>query len=259
VGLKGVGFIGGGRIVRILLGGLDRAERLPSSIVVSDCDPSTLTKLRTALPAAPIVEGGNDVAAGQPLVFLALHPPALSSVLPALRTSLRSDAILISLAPRWTIARIAGELGGFSRIARSIPNAPSIVNHGYNPLALGGELGESDHREILGIFSVWGACPVVPEFDLEAYAILTAMGPTYLWYQLYQLTDLALSFGLTPEAVQPALRAMLEGTVRTMEAADLAPEAVLDLIPVRPLAEIESAMREAYVTNLSDLYRRLKA
>ena len=255
---RAIGFIGGGRITRIFLAGWKRANTLPASVVVSDCNGESLTKIRTQFPSVQTT-ADSRAAASQDVVFMAVHPPVMAEVAAGIKGSLKPGAVVVSLAPKFTVAKLTELLGGFARLARVIPNAPSVVNFGFNPVAFGSALTAADKGEVTALLAPLGECPEVAEGKLEAYAILTAMGPTYLWYQLYQLTDLALSFGLTPEAVQPALRAMLEGTVRTMEAADLAPEAVLDLIPVRPLAEIESAMREAYVTNLSDLYRRLKA
>jgi pyrroline-5-carboxylate reductase len=36
------------------------------------------------------------------------------------------------------------------------------------------------------------------------------------------------------------------------------PEGVMDLIPVKPLAALEPSVKEAYVTTLAALYKKLK-
>jgi pyrroline-5-carboxylate reductase len=43
---KSVGFIGGGRVTRILMGGLERAGQLRARVVVSDGNAETLSKLK---------------------------------------------------------------------------------------------------------------------------------------------------------------------------------------------------------------------
>ena len=250
-------FIGAGRITRILLCGLQRVGKLPGRVIVCDTDPAAVERLRSALPGCDIVPSSLREAASLDTVFFALHPPALPTALTEMRGALRPDAILVSLAPKWTSATISAGLGGFDRIARAIPNAPSIVNRGYNPIAFAPALPESEREQLRALFSCWGTAPEVPERDLEAYAILTAMGPTYLWYQLYELADLGRSFGLAPEAVTAALAAMVEGTSRTMSESGLSPADILDLVPVRPLAAIEPSVKEAYVTTLAGLYRKL--
>jgi pyrroline-5-carboxylate reductase len=191
-------------------------------------------------------------------VLFALHPPAFPNVLGEIKESLSPDAILVSLAPKWTMDRISGLLGGFNRLARVIPNAPSIVDKGYNPLAFSEHLAPVDRAQVLSLFAPLGACPEVPEDTLEAYAIVAAMGPTYLWYQLYQLIDLGCQFGLTRDAAAEAVAAMVNGAVDTMTAAGLKPDGVMDLIPVKPLASLEPSVKDAYGTLLAALHAKLK-
>jgi pyrroline-5-carboxylate reductase len=201
----------------------------------------------------------NRQAAAQDIVLLALHPPAFAAVLAEIKGSLADHAILVSLAPKWTMTGIGGALGGFDRLARAIPNAPSIVNSGYNPVSFSGHLTSDDRARVRSLFEPLGACPEVPEDTLEAYAIVAAMGPTYLWYQLYQLIDLGCEFGLTREAATEAVAAMMGGAVSTMTGAGLTPADVMDLIPVKPLAPIEQTVREAYVNTLGGMHKKLKA
>ena len=252
-----VGMVGGGRIARILLGGWARANVSPPSLVVSDTNLESLNRLKAEFPSVAVTQDNRE-AATQSVVLFALHPPAFASVLPEIKENLAPDAVLISLAPVWTMSRICGALGGFNRLARVIPNAPSIVGQGFNPLSFSERLTEEDRARVLAFFAPLGACPEVAESTLEAYAIVAAMGPTYLWYQLYQLMDLGVEFGLTREAAAEAVAAMVDGTSATMAASGLTPDGVMDLIPVKPLAALEPSVKEAYVTTLAALHKKLK-
>jgi pyrroline-5-carboxylate reductase len=171
--------------------------------------------------------------------------------------ALKSNAIVVSLAPKLTIARLSGLLGGFDRIARLIPNAPSVVGSGFNPLTFGPGLGGAERAAVLELLAPLGDSPVVDESTLEAYAITAAMGPTYLWFQLYELRDLARSFGLSDEAAATAVERMTRGALDTMNAG-LAPAEVMDLVPVRPLAKSEPAVLDAYRTRLGALMERIR-
>ncbi len=252
-----VGIIGGGRVARIILAGWSRAGRSLSGVVVTDVDAAVLERLRNDFPSV-VVSQDNRQAAGQDLVLLALHPPAFPAALGEIRESLRKTATLVSLAPRWTMSRICQVLGGFDRLARVIPNAPSIVNKRYNPLSFGEALTAEGREAVHALFDPLGACPEVAEETLEAYAIVAAMGPTYLWYQLYHLIDLGCAFGLTRDAATEAVTAMLDGSTATMRNAGLPPEGVMDLIPVKPLAAIEPGVRQAYSDTLGSLYKKLR-
>ena len=98
----------------------------------------------------------------------------------------------------------------------------------------------------------------MPEETLEAYAILSAMGPTYFWFQWQTLRELAGSFGLGPAEADVALRAMLDGAVRTFFDSGLPAERVMDLVPVKPLAESEQQIGQAYRDVLPKLHAKLK-
>lgn len=254
---KSVGFIGGGRIVSILLDGWARARATPGKVVIFDCNQDVLNKLR-ARHGLVQTTGDLSAAAGQDIVFLAVHPPVMKDVLPQVRAGLKKDAVLVSLAPKFTIAKLSEMLGGFSRIARMIPNAPSVVGRGYNPTAFGGQVGGPDKSDLLKLFSALGDCPEVPEPHLEAYAIVTAMGPTYFWPQLYELKSLAESFGLSPQAAMEAVDKMLSGAAATVRDSGLTGEQVQDLIPVKPMAEDVSLIVNAYRQKLTGLMEKLR-
>jgi pyrroline-5-carboxylate reductase len=252
-----IGFIGGGRITAIFLEALGRRGLALDRVTVSDTSAEVLARLKARFPAITTT-ADNAEAASRQRVFLALHPPALKAVLPDLAPRVRKDAVVVSLAPVLTLARLSEMLGGFTRLARVLPNAPSIARAGFNPVAFADGLPADARAEIEAILDCLGMHPVVPEDALEAYAILTGMGPTYFWFQWQTLRELAASFGLAPAEADRALRAMLDGAVRTFFDADLSAEQVLDLVPVKPLAEAEPQIRQAYLDALPRLHAKLK-
>ena len=103
-----------------------------------------------------------------------------------------------------------------------------------------------------------GECPEVAEEKLEAYAVLTAMGPTYLWFQLQALREVAAGFGLTEAEILPALKRMVCGGARTLLESGLTAAEVMDLVPVKPLAEMEAQVAEMYRTRLPAIHQKIK-
>lgn len=253
-----IGFIGAGRVATILLGGWSRAGRLPSKIVASDVDSGVLDRLRGRHPEVRCTAAGDPAPAQQDVVFLALHPPAFGEALPVVRGSLRPDALVVSLAPKITNARLAEMLGGYRRIARVIPNAPSIVGAGFNPVAFAPDLKPDERAPLLALLKPLGECPVVDEAQLEAYALLSGMGPTYLWPQFVELEALGVQFGLSPSQARQALRAMVIGAVDTLCRSGLDAPAVQDLIPVKPLADAMPGLLDTYRTKLTGLLEKIR-
>jgi pyrroline-5-carboxylate reductase len=254
---KSIGFIGGGRITRIFLEGWTRAQKLPASITVSDPNAETLTKLKARFPGIRTTPD-NAQGAGGGIVFLAVHPPAMAEATAAIKGALNPNALVVSLAPKFTFTKLSGLLGGFARLARVIPNAPSVVNFGFDPVAFAPVLSVADKAEITNLLAPLGECPEVAEDKLEAYAVLTAMGPTFLWFQLQALREVVAGFGLSEAEIAPALKRMVCGAARTLLESGLTPAEVMDLIPVKPLAEMEPQVAEMYRTRLPAIYQKIK-
>ena len=255
---KTMGFIGAGRVTRIILQSLKNAGRLSANTVVSDIGDDALKLTLSQFPGIRSAGSDNTVPAGQELVFVSLHAHTLAAPLEAVAASLSPKSIVISLAPKVSTAQLSSILGGFNRIVRMIPNAPSVVNSGYNPVVYSSALSETEKQELKSLFAVLGDVPEVPENDLEAYAILCAMGPTYFWFQFRELVDIAATFGLTKPAAEQAIEKMLTGAVKTFFHSGLTPEQVFDLVPLRPLSDQEAAIRETYRTKLDGVFKKLK-
>ncbi len=254
---KSIGFIGGGRVTSIILGGWRRAAAMPDPVTVFDCSDEALAGLQEKVPGVETTTDPAD-AACRDLVFLAVHPPVIKDVLAQIKPHLKADAMLVSLAPKFTIATLAEMLGGFDRIVRMIPNAPSVVGKGLNPVAFAPAIEAGDRAAILQMLRSLGDCPEVPEEHLEAYAVIAAMGPTYFWPQLYALKSLAESFGLSEEAAVETVVKMLRGTAATMQDAGLSAEQVQDLIPAKPMADETAALAAAYRQKLTGLMEKIR-
>lgn len=250
-----IGFIGAGRIARVMVEGWKAAGALPAAILVHDANADAaarLAGLSTVVRVASLAE-----AAATDIVVVGLHPPVLADVLPRIATHLKPDAILLSLAPRAKFADLQRLAGGFARLARQNPNAPSIVGEGYNPIAFAPALTAADRDALLALMIPLGDCPVVEEATIEAYALISAMGPTYLWFQMRELERLGIEFGLGAAAAREAVAAMVHGAATTLLESDLPADLVTDLVPVKPLGADEDAFVAAYRGRLVPLYQKL--
>jgi pyrroline-5-carboxylate reductase len=254
---KSVGFIGGGRIAAVFLGGWSRAGALPGKVVVFDSDPEVSAKLKARYHG--VETAGLAEAGGQDIVFLAVHPPVVGSVVPQVGPALKADAVMVSLVPKFTAAKLTELLGGFRRIVRMIPNAASIVGKGYNPAAFSDVFCERDCRELRCLFAPLGECVKVPEEQLEAYAVVTAQSLTYFWPQIDMLASLAEASGLSREESLKGIEGMLLGAVAALRDSGLSPAEVQDLVPVRPLAEEVTAFVVAARPKLEGIMAKLRS
>jgi pyrroline-5-carboxylate reductase len=252
-----IGFVGGGRIARILITALVKKGIDPASIAVSESSDAARAILFGECPGLK-ERSQAEIAATSDIIFLALPPAAIGEAIGSGRLVPRPGAIVVSLAPKVVMRDISSMLGGFDRIARMIPNAPSILGSGFNPTSYGAALSDADRSALGELFSAFGDYPEVEESKIEAYALLTAMGPTYFSFQVYELMRIASGFGLEAREIEAATRAMLIGTVATIFDSGMESERVLDLIPSKPMAPNEAAIKAMYETALSGMYAKLR-
>ena len=253
-----IGFVGAGRIARILMAGWMRAGEKFAEVRVSDPDAEAIERLvklggEGGIKATTLQEVGKTS-----VLFLAVHPPVLEKVCRELAAHLGAETIVISLAPKFTLARLREWLGGDVPLARMIPNAGSYVGKGFNPVCFGPTLSEQQREAILALLRPLGMTPIVDEALLEAYAISAGMGPTYFWPQLYELRSFLQEAGMSDDDVRIALNEMLQGTISVMFESGLSEKEVMDLIPVKPLADIEASLREAYRSKLREFMGKLR-
>lgn len=250
-----VGFIGAGRVARIFLRGWARAGVTPPDVVAYDPDGAVLTGLRSLAPTVRAVELAEAAAAD--IVLVAVHPPVAREVFAGLRDVLGAGSVVVSMVPTIRLAGLADILGAERPVARLIPNAPSVVGAGFNPIAFNAAADDAARGAVRGLLAPLGRAPEMPDESLEAYAVLTAMGPTYLWPQLVALLDVAAATGLSDDAAREGLAAMVDGAVRTLLESGLPAADVVDLVPSKPLAAPVAAMTAAYGDVLTGLHAKL--
>ena len=256
--MKTIGFIGGGRITRILLNGFKNANVSFGKTSVYETNETVLNALKVDYPQIDTSCTDSSKAASADWIFVALHPPVMMETLNALKESIKKDTLVVSLAPKITIDKIKSALPDVPNLARMNPNAGTYVNKGYNPVFFAPSADKKVIHEFLETFEKLGKVPVVPENHIEAYAMVSAMGHTYFWYQLQQLKELGLSYGLSESEANETISAMLRGTTETLFNSGLSYEKIVDLVPLKPMAEHESTIKEYYKSCLNTLYQKIK-
>jgi pyrroline-5-carboxylate reductase len=254
--MKNIGFIGGGRIVRIFLQGWKNANTMPSNISVFEPDSIVAKDLKKSFENINLVSELANAAAAD-IVFLALHPPVIKEKFIEISEIVNSDSIVISLAPKIDMAKMIEVLPG-KKVLRMIPNATSYVNKGFNPLCFSKDVSIEEKENILSMMKPLGETVEVPEKDLEGYAIISAMLPTYFWPQWKTLVELGEKMGLEPEAARESIKETLHASVDLMLDSGFDYEFVSDLIPLKPLAKVEDEINQIIAEQLFALYQKIK-
>ena len=251
-----IGFIGGGRITKIFLQGFRNAGLKFESVKVFDPNADTLENLATVFP---LIEKSETAAAaaGQQIVFLAVHPPVMMETLQNVKVAVSESATVISLAPKITLEKMASLLPA-KKLVRMIPNATSFINDGFNPVSFHAEMDSKEKKQIQKLLKKLGKTMEVEESKLEAYAIVSAMLPTYFWFQWNEMEKIALETGLSEKEAKKAVQQTLKKAWKLYYKSGLTPTEVMDLIPVKPIGENEAEIKNILNTKLIGLFGKIK-
>jgi len=253
---KSLGFIGGGRITGIFLQAFVNKKAIFDSISVFDTNTETLHALKQKFPFIQTLTSASE-AAKKDIVFLALHPPVIMETLEKIKSDVTEQTIFISLAPKITIAKMAAVLP-INQIVRLIPNATSVINHGYNPVSFAPGMSEIQKWYILEMLNLLGHTFETAEEKLEGYALISSMLPTYFWFQWNELETIGTQFGLSNAECRESIYETLNAALNTMYRSGMKPDEVMNLIPVKPIAENEDQFKGIYQEKLMGLWGKIK-
>jgi pyrroline-5-carboxylate reductase len=250
-----IGFIGGGRITRVLLQAFNNKKINLLQASVFDINPDASEKLLKRFPDIHIAP--LEQAAAQEVVILALHPPMIMETLDKIAPFVNGKTILASLAPKITGGDITSKLPQVTKVIRLIPNATSIINEGYNPIWFAPSFPSDEKEIVFQMLDFLGTTLEVEEQKLEAYAVISAMAPTYFWFQWKKLIDLGIEFGLGHYEAREALLQAMYGALETFFSSGMLPDEVMDLIPVKPIGDHEKEIESIFETKLRELYAKI--
>jgi pyrroline-5-carboxylate reductase len=252
-----IGFIGGGRITKIFLQAFQNAFVKFDRVVVFDVNEVALSTLKNKFPHVSVT-GNIDEAIDNELVILAVHPPVTMETLEKINGKLSAQSSLLSFVPKFTIEKTTALLGGFKNVARMNPSASTIVNKGVNPIAFSPSFDINNKKTLIDLLHPLGYLPEVSDSKIEAYAVISAMGHTYFNFQLQKLKELAVSFGMDEDEASKTISNMLWGTTETLFHSGLTYDQVADLVPVKPLGEVEDTIKGYYDQYLTGIYNKIK-
>jgi pyrroline-5-carboxylate reductase len=208
-----VGFIGGGNMVRSLVGGLIAHGHAPSGISVSEPQ----AELRAALAADFGVAGTSDNAAlarACEVLVLAVKPQVMRAVCLELAPALAGHRpLVLSIAAGVRIGQIASWLGAGLPIVRAMPNTPALIGAGVSGLYASALASETERASAEEIMAATGATVWVShEDELDVVTAVSASGPAYFFLLMEAMEQAAVDRGLAPAiarelSVQTALGA----------------------------------------------------
>ena len=119
-------------------------------------------------------------------------------------------------------------------------------------------INNDEKTSLLNLLKALGKTLEVKETELEGYAIVSAMLPTYFWFQWKKMEEIAVQIGFSETESKRIIRGTLMRALKLFYKSELSSDEVIDLIPVKPIGDHEEEIESILQTKLLGLYEKIK-
>jgi len=167
--VKGIVFLGGGRITSALIAGL-RLAKFARPIVVHDRHPKKLQQLK--MQYGVIVEADlHRAVESARLLIIAVRPDSVGELLKELAPHIRRRVTAVSLAAGIPLSRLRAGLGPPVRWARAMPSPVCRSGRGLTALTFSRELSPAARAKIRNLFALVGQVLEIPENRFDTFTV----------------------------------------------------------------------------------------
>lgn len=190
-----IGCIGSGTMGGALMTAM--AKKIDSkNIFVTDVD---LAKAKSFADTHKMTLAQNncEVAKTADIVFLAVKPAYVKSVLAEIKNEISSAKIIVSMAAGVKLETLQEPFGTDSvKIVRIMPNLPATVGEAMIALSPNASVDENESALVKELLGSAGKAEIVPEKLMDGVTAVSGSGPAYGFMFIEALADAAVRFGM---------------------------------------------------------------
>lgn len=161
---------------------------------------------------------------GADVVVMAVKPQHMHEAATALAPYIASVPVVLSIAAGTRIADLSRWLGGYSRIARAMPNTPALIGAGISGVFAPIEVNAAARKLAGRVLEAAGTVVWVDREDLlDAVTGVSGSGPAYVFYFLEGLEQAARELGFSSADARKLAYTTFAGTLKLALASDLEP------------------------------------
>jgi pyrroline-5-carboxylate reductase len=186
-----------------------------SAVIIVDPGPSpamlaTISEAgATHLTALPM-----DLKAS--VLFLAVKPQVMETVLPAVKSAVGPGTVVVSVAAGKTLGFLEKHLGKAAMV-RAMPNTPAMVGRGVTGAFANSRVSDRQRERVHSLLRVSGPVEWVPaEADIDAVTALSGSGPAYVFYLVECMAEAGRKLGLQADLAMRLARETVAGAGELM-------------------------------------------
>ncbi|MCO6185476.1 pyrroline-5-carboxylate reductase [Rhizobium sp. L1K21] len=145
------------------------------------------------------------------ILFLAVKPQMMETVLPPLKGLVGSDTVIVSVAAGKTLAFLETHLGKAGMV-RAMPNTPAMVGRGITGAFATPDITDAQRAEVHDLLKVSGPVEWVgTEGEIDAVTAVSGSGPAYVFYLVECMAEAGRKAGLQADLAMRLARETVSG------------------------------------------------
>ena len=190
-----IGFIGNGNMGGAIIGGiLEHKLVQPQDIIVSDINENGLRL--SAEKYGVHTSTDNKTAASADVLFLAVKPNAVYTVIDEIKDTVSSQTLIISIVAGQTLQKLTEAFGKDIKLVRVMPNTPALVGEAMSGIVPNENVNDAEKEIVLNIFNNIGKGELVDEHMMDAVTGISGSSPAYVFMFIEAMADAAVQGGL---------------------------------------------------------------
>lgn len=202
--------VGAGNMGGAMLSGWLKSGVPGSSVLVLDPGPSDqIRQMIDEAGARHMTSPPEGLKAG--IIFIAVKPQVMDTVLPPLKPIVGPDTVVVSVAAGKTLANLEHHLG-VAGMVRAMPNTPAMIGRGVTGAFANDRVTAEQRQQVQSLLKVSGPVEwVASESDIDAVTALSGSGPAYVFYLVECMAEAGRKAGLPADLAMRLARETVSG------------------------------------------------
>lgn len=215
---KKIGFIGCGNMARAMISGIVISNLVSNkNVIASNPSQKSLDKVKEKYNIL-VTNDNKEVAKFSDIVILAVKPYKYYEVIDEIKTYLKENVVIITIAAGITLDNMSDALGGEAKVIRTMPNTPALVGEGMSALCANKNITKSELQEVIQIFESFGKIEILEEKLIDVVPSVSGSSPAYVYMFIEALGDGAVLQGMPRDkAYKMAAQAVLGAAKMVLE------------------------------------------
>ncbi|MFT5872909.1 MAG: pyrroline-5-carboxylate reductase [Clostridium sp.] len=213
-----IGFIGCGNMAQAMIGGIVKSNLVSNEkVIVSNPSDKNLNKVKEEYSIL-VTNDNKEVAKVSDIVILAIKPYKYFDVIDEIKTHLKKDVVIVTIAAGITLEAMSNALVEGSKVIRSMPNTPALVGEGMSALCANKNVTSDELEGVVKIFESFGKIEILEEKLMDIVPAVSGSSPAYVYMFIEALGDGAVLQGMPRDkAYKMAAQAVLGAAKMVLE------------------------------------------